>query len=71
MPVDEGQRLIVIRTRHVAGPEAGDVTRASAHDFVQWRGALKSVTDLGGVPRRELQPDRRATEARSSCEPPR
>jgi len=47
VPVYEGQRLVVIRNRHLAGPAAGDVTRASAHDFVLWRGALTSVTDLG------------------------
>jgi MacB-like periplasmic core domain/FtsX-like permease family len=47
VPVDQGQRLVVVRTRHIAGPEAGEVTRATAFDFVHWRGALKTVTELG------------------------
>nr|MBA2302071.1 ABC transporter permease [Acidobacteriota bacterium] len=47
LPMEEGDRVVVIQNRHVAGPDAGETTRASEHDFVQWRGALKSVEDLG------------------------
>jgi putative ABC transport system permease protein len=47
LPIDEGDRVVMIQNRFVAGPDTGDTTRASEHDFVQWRGALKSVEDLG------------------------
>jgi predicted permease len=47
LPMHEGDRVVVIQNRLVAGSDAGDTTRASEHDFAQWRGALKSVEDLG------------------------
>jgi putative ABC transport system permease protein len=47
LPIDEGDRVVMIQNRFVAGPDTGDTTRASEHDFVHWRGALKSVEDLG------------------------
>ena len=46
LPMDEGDRVVVIQNRFVSGPDTGDTDRASEHDFVQWRGALKSVEDL-------------------------
>jgi putative ABC transport system permease protein len=46
LPIEEGDRVVVIQNRVVAGPDAGDTNRASEHDFAQWRGALKSVDDL-------------------------
>jgi predicted permease len=47
LPIDEGDRVVVIQNRLVAGPDTGDTTRASEHDFVQWRRAITSVDDLG------------------------
>lgn len=47
LPIHEGDRVVVIQNRIVAGPDTGDTTRASEHDFVQWRGALESVEDVG------------------------
>lgn len=47
LPIDEGERVVMIQNRFVAGPDLGDTNRASEHDFVQWRSALKSVEDLG------------------------
>jgi putative ABC transport system permease protein len=46
LPLDEGDRVVMIQKRFVAGPDTGDTERASEHDFVQWRGAIKSVEDL-------------------------
>jgi predicted permease len=46
LPIEEGDRVVVIQNRVVAGPDAGDTNRASEHDFAQWRDALKSVEDL-------------------------
>jgi putative ABC transport system permease protein len=46
LPIDEGSRVVMIQKRFIAGPDTGDTTRASEHDFVQWRGTLKSVEDL-------------------------
>jgi predicted permease len=47
LPIDEGDRVVMIQNRFIAGPDTGDTTRASAHDFLRWRGALRSVEDLG------------------------
>ncbi|HEX5475892.1 MAG TPA: ABC transporter permease [Vicinamibacterales bacterium] len=47
LPVPDGDRVLAIQTRTVAGPDAGDRDGVSPHDFVQWRRELKSVTDLG------------------------
>jgi predicted permease len=47
LPINQGDRVVTIQNRFVAGPDTGDTERASEHDFVQWRGALKSVEDLG------------------------
>ena len=46
LPIDEGDRVVMIQSRFVAGPDTGDTNRASEHDFVQWRSTLKSVEDL-------------------------
>jgi hypothetical protein len=46
LPIDEGDREVMIENRFIAGPDTGDTNRASEHDFAQWRGALKSVEDL-------------------------
>ena len=46
LPIEEGERVVVIQNRVVAGPDAGDTNRASEHDLAQWRGALTSVEDL-------------------------
>ncbi len=48
LPIEDGERVVVIQNRVVAGPETGDTRRASEYDFAQWRAsALKSVQDLG------------------------
>ena len=47
LPMEDGDRVVVIQNRVVGGPDTGDTTRASEHDYAQWRGALKSVEDLG------------------------
>jgi putative ABC transport system permease protein len=46
LPMDEGDRVVMIQNRFIAGPDTGDTNRASEHDFVQWRATLKSVEDL-------------------------
>ena len=46
LPFEEGHRVVMIQKRYIAGPDIGDTDRASEHDFVHWRGALKSVEDL-------------------------
>ena len=46
LPIDEGDRVVMIQNRLIAGPDSGDTTRASEHDFVQWRATLESVEDL-------------------------
>src|SRR5687767_7193810 len=47
LPIEDGHRAVVVRNRMVSGPDAGDNAPASPHDFVQWRGQLKSIEDLG------------------------
>jgi hypothetical protein len=47
LPVDDGDRVVAIETKTIAGPEAGHRDGVSPHDFVQWRSELKSITDLG------------------------
>jgi len=47
LPIEEGDRVVMIENRFIAGPDTGDTNRASEHDFVQWRGALKSMEELG------------------------
>ena len=47
LPFAGGDRVVVIENRYVSGPDAGDTTRASTFDFAEWRGALRSVDDLG------------------------
>ena len=46
LPFDEGGRVVVIRTRALAG-QPGLGSGASVHDFEQWRSELKSIGDLG------------------------
>jgi putative ABC transport system permease protein len=46
LPIDEGDRVVMIQNRFVSGPDTGDTDRATEHDFVLWRGALKSVEEL-------------------------
>src|SRR5215204_662009 len=47
LPVDDGDRVVAIETKTIAGPEAGHRDGVSPHDFVQWRSELKSITHLG------------------------
>ncbi len=47
LPVDDGDRAVAIQTRTVAGPDAGGRAGLSPHDFLEWRTALRSVTELG------------------------
>jgi hypothetical protein len=51
LPIEKGERTIVVRNRAVSGPDAGDTFRASPQDFVQWRGQLKSIEAVGAFPR--------------------
>jgi putative ABC transport system permease protein len=47
LPIEDGNRVVVIQNRVVAGPDKGDTDRASEHDFVQWRASsLKSIKEL-------------------------
>ena len=46
LPFEGGDRVVMIEKRYVAGPDTGDTDRASEHDFVQWRGTVKSVEEL-------------------------
>ena len=43
LPIEDGDRAVVVRNRTVSGPDAGDTGPVSPHDFVQWRGQLKSI----------------------------
>src|SRR5688500_3788168 len=47
LPVPEGDRIVAIRHRAVAGPDAGDTSQVWARDFLQWRGELETVGELG------------------------
>ena len=47
LPIDHGDRAVVVRNRTVSGPDAGDTFPASPHDFIQWRGQLKSIEEVG------------------------
>ena len=44
LPLPEGDRIVSIRNADVADP--GDQMLQSAHDFVAWRGELRSIRDL-------------------------
>ena len=46
LPFEGGDRVVMIEKRYVAGPDTGDTDRASEHDFVQWRGTIKSIEQL-------------------------
>ena len=46
LPFEGGERVVMIEKRYVAGPDTGDTDRASEHDFVQWRGTIKSIEEL-------------------------
>jgi predicted permease len=63
LPFPEGDRILAIRHRAVAGPDAGDTSQVSARDFLQWRGELATVGELGAftdLARNLLLPGRRA-----------
>jgi predicted permease len=64
VPIDEGGRLVLIKNRQFSGPGAVRTGRigevgAAAHDFIQWRDQLKSVTELSAFrdDRRNLIPE--------------
>jgi predicted permease len=44
LPLDEGDRIVALENRDAA---VNDEERRSLHDFVAWRGELRSVRDLG------------------------
>ncbi len=44
LPLEEGDRIVALENRDVA---VNDEERRSLHDFVAWRGELRSVRDLG------------------------
>jgi hypothetical protein len=67
LPLDDGDRVVAIETKTIAGPEAGHRDGVSPHDFVQWRSELKSITDLGGVYRRAPQSDHHGRADRASA----
>ena len=47
LPIEDGNRVVVIQNRVVAGPDKGNTDRASEHDFVRWRASsLKSIEEL-------------------------
>jgi putative ABC transport system permease protein len=51
VPVEGGDRLVVIKNRQVSGPDVVRTGRigqpgAAAHDLIQWREQVKSVTEL-------------------------
>ena len=47
LPFDEEGRVVVIRTRTLAG-QPGLGAGASMHDFEHWRGEVTSIRDIGG-----------------------
>src|ERR1041384_1556594 len=47
LPLDEGDRIVVIRNRVISGPQAGNNLDSSAQDFLEWRDQVKSVQELG------------------------
>src|SRR5918993_1535339 len=47
LPIDKGERAILIRNQTVAGATAGETAATWPQDFVQWREQLKSVEELG------------------------
>ena len=47
LPVDGGDRIMLIETRTISGPDAGDRDGVSPHDFAYFRAGLKSFTDPG------------------------
>ena len=47
LPVTDGDRIVTIQTRTVAGPAAGRNEGVLPQDFVQWRAELKSISELG------------------------
>ena len=55
LPLPAGERIVQIRNWDVAANRAEP---RALHDFIVWRGALRSVTELGGVAGRHPQPDR-------------
>jgi predicted permease len=45
LPLDDGERVVAVRYRDVSRP--GPNAAVSAHDYVAWRAALRSVRDPG------------------------
>jgi putative ABC transport system permease protein len=67
LPIDKGERAVVLRNRTVSGPNAGDIVAASPDDFVQWRGQLKSIEAIAAFRddnRNLIAEDGRAREVR-------
>src|SRR5918994_206954 len=46
LPIEDGDRAVVVTNRMVSGPDAGDIRPASPHDFIQWRAQVKSIEDV-------------------------
>jgi predicted permease len=64
LPVDGGERVMMIETRTVSGPDAGDRDGVTPYDFGRFRAGLKSFTDLGAFRedrRNVITPDGRST----------
>jgi putative ABC transport system permease protein len=67
LPIEKGERAVVIRNRTMSGPDAGDTLPASPYDFIQWRGQLKSIEAVGAFRddnRNLIAEDGRAQEVR-------
>jgi predicted permease len=67
LPIDKGERAVVVRNRTVSGPDAGDTFLPSPHDFTHWRGQLKSIEAIGAFRddnRNLIAADGRAQEVR-------
>jgi predicted permease len=47
LPIENGERAVVVRNRIVSGPDAGDTFLARPYDFMQWRGQLRSIESIG------------------------
>jgi putative ABC transport system permease protein len=47
LPLEEGDRMIAIQSRTMAGPDAGDTSDATALDYLYWREQLKTISELG------------------------
>ena len=67
LPIEKGERAVIVRNRTVSGPDAGDTFPPSPHDFTQWRGQLKSIEAVGAFRddnRNLIAEDGRAQEVR-------